>query len=63
MTGEEPFNFFMTLFYPADNLMIMDYNRVLKTLNGYTPQEFIECLEESFDIEPLEDGMTSTVER
>ena len=33
VTGEEPFNFFMTLFYPADNLLILDYNRVLKSLN------------------------------
>ena len=38
VTGEEPFNFFMTLFYPADNLMVLDYNRVLKSLNDLTEQ-------------------------
>ena len=38
VTGEEPFNFFMTLFYPADNLLIQDYNRVLKSLNGFSTQ-------------------------
>ena len=32
VTGEEPFNFFMTILYPADNLFILDYNRVLKSL-------------------------------
>ena len=34
VTGEESFNFFMSICYPADNLLIMDYNRVLKSLNG-----------------------------
>ena len=43
----------MTLFYPANNLMIMDYNRVLKTLNGMSPQEFITKLSENFDINEL----------
>lgn len=33
VTGEEPFNFFMAIHYPESNLKIMDYNRVLKTLN------------------------------
>lgn len=33
VTGDEPYNYFMTLFYPADNLWVLDYNRVLKTLN------------------------------
>ncbi len=36
VTGEESFNFFMALHYPADNLLIMDYNRVVKDLNGMT---------------------------
>lgn len=52
-TGEEPFNFFMTLFYPADNLKILDYNRVLKTLEGYTPETFLEGIAENFNIEKL----------
>jgi len=53
VTGEEPFNFFMTLFYPANNLMIMDYNRVLKTLNGMSSQEFITKLSQNFEINEL----------
>jgi len=36
VTGEEPFNYFMTILYPADNLLILDYNRVVKSLNGLT---------------------------
>lgn len=43
-TGEEPFNYFMTLFYPADNLKILDYNRVLKTLEDHTTESFMEAL-------------------
>ena len=46
MTGEEPFNFFMTLLYPADNLYVMDYNRVFKTLNGMSTTDFIEAIKE-----------------
>ena len=53
----------MTLFYPADNLLILDYNRVLKTLNGYSSAQFMEALEENFTITPLEDGKSSTVEK
>jgi uncharacterized protein (DUF1015 family) len=34
LTGDEPFNFFMSILYPANNLKIMDYNRVIKSLNG-----------------------------
>jgi uncharacterized protein (DUF1015 family) len=61
VTGEEPFNFFMTLFYPADNLMILDYNRVLKSLNEMAPEEFMAALEENFTLRPLADGETSRV--
>lgn len=56
VSGEEPFNFFMTLFYPSDNLLVLDYNRVLKTLNGFSTEEFMNELKVNFDIEPLEDG-------
>lgn len=62
VTGEEPFNFFMTLFYPADNLLIMDYNRVIKDLNGMTKDEFLARLDECFDVRPLADGESSRVE-
>lgn len=59
VTGEEPFNFFMTLFYPADNLMILDYNRVIKSLNEMSTDDFMTALGENFDIRPLADGESS----
>jgi uncharacterized protein (DUF1015 family) len=55
-TGEESFNFFMSLFYPADYLNILDYNRCLKTLEGYSSESFVEKLKENFDIEVLAEG-------
>lgn len=61
VTGEEPFNFFMTLFYPADNLLVLDYNRVLKSLNDMTTEEFMEALSEDFVVEPLPEGDSSKV--
>jgi uncharacterized protein (DUF1015 family) len=42
ITGEEDFNYFLSILYPASNLQIMDYNRVLKSLNGLTQNEFLE---------------------
>jgi len=38
VTGEEPFNYFMSIIYPDSQLKIMDYNRVLKSLNGLTSE-------------------------
>jgi uncharacterized protein (DUF1015 family) len=46
----------MTLFYPADNLQILDYNRILKTLGEHTTESFVEKLKENFDISPLPEG-------
>lgn len=54
MTGEEPFNFFMAIHFPESNLKIMDYNRVLRTLNGMSSEEFLAKVSESYIIsEPL----------
>ncbi|MGN0326462.1 MAG: DUF1015 domain-containing protein [Lachnospiraceae bacterium] len=39
-TGEEEFNYFLSVLFPDDELMIMDYNRVIKDLNGMTAEEF-----------------------
>jgi uncharacterized protein (DUF1015 family) len=50
ITGEEDFNYFMTIVYPSDNLRIMDYNRVLKDTNGLSPAEFITRLEDVFTV-------------
>ena len=60
-TGEEPFNFFMTLLYPADNLLILDYNRVIKSLNDLSPEAFLEALGDNFTVTQLEEGQSSKV--
>lgn len=52
-TGEEEFNYFLSVLFADEQLMIMDYNRVVKDLNGYTPQEFLAMVEERFDIEKV----------
>lgn len=51
-TGEEEFNFFLSVIFPEEELQILDYNRVVKDLNGYTETEFLEKLsEQGFVIE------------
>ena len=45
-TGEEAFNFFLSAIFPEEELRIMDYNRVVKDLNGYTEVEFLEKISE-----------------
>lgn len=49
-TGEEEFNYFLSVLFPHNQLMIMDYNRVVHDLNGLSKEEFIEKLSEKFDI-------------
>ena len=46
----------MTLFYPANNLAIMDYNRLLKSLNGMTSKQFIDKVSVYFDLKELPKG-------
>jgi len=48
--GTEEFNFFLAVLFPAKTLSIMDYNRVVKDLNGNTESEFIEKIKEKFDV-------------
>lgn len=50
-TGLEEYNFFLAVHFPDNQLHIMDYNRVIKDLNGLTSMQFIDKLKESFDIE------------
>ena len=50
-TGNEEFNFFLSVLFPDEQLMIMDYNRVIKDLNGLTNDEFMDKLSTLFDIE------------
>ena len=50
-TGNEEYNYFMAVCFPDSHLTIIDYNRVVKDLNGLTPAELLQKLEENFDIE------------
>jgi len=50
-TGEEEFNYFLSVLFPDESLMIMDYNRVVHDLNGLTEEEFLEAVEEKFLVE------------
>ena len=49
-TGDEEFNYFLSVLFPHDQLMIMPYNRVVKDLNGYTEAEFMAELGKVFDV-------------
>ncbi|MDR2682616.1 MAG: DUF1015 domain-containing protein [Dysgonamonadaceae bacterium] len=49
-TGNEEYNYFMAVAFPAGQLRIMDYNRVVKDLNGLTPAGFLDKLSENFSV-------------
>jgi uncharacterized protein (DUF1015 family) len=50
-TGKEEYNYFMAVCFPASQLTILDYNRVVKDLNGLTSEEFLKKLSEDFEVE------------
>jgi len=52
-TGEEEFNYFLSVLFPDEELYIMDYNRVLKDLNGYSVQAFYEEVAKRFQVEEI----------
>ncbi len=49
--GDEEYNYFMAVCFPASQLTILDYNRVVRDLNGLTSEQFIEALSKDFTIE------------
>ncbi|NLN30498.1 MAG: DUF1015 domain-containing protein [Bacteroidales bacterium] len=49
-TGDEEYNFFLAVHFPADQLRIIDYNRTIKDLNGLSVKEFLVKLENGFEI-------------
>ena len=51
-TGDEPFESFMAVVFPHDQLKIMDYNRIVKDLNGLTSEAFLAKVAEKFTIAP-----------
>lgn len=51
-TGEEEYNFFLTVLFPADQLQILPYNRVVKDLNGMSAAAFLDGLAKKFTVTP-----------
>ena len=49
--GDEEYNYFMAVCFPASQLTILDYNRVVKDLNGLTEEEFLKALSKNFTVE------------
>lgn len=50
-TGKEEYNYFLAVCFPASHLKVIDYNRVLRDLNGLSAAEFIQRLEKNFEVE------------
>ena len=53
-TGEEEFNYFLSVLFPHDELRILDYNRTVKDLNGRSLEEFLEEIGKNFIVEKAE---------
>ena len=51
-TGGEPYNFFLSVVFPAHQMRIMDYNRVIADLNGLSAQAFLQRVGAAFGVEP-----------
>ena len=51
-TGNEEYCYFLAVTFPASQLRIIDYNRVVKDLNGMTTEQFLKALEKNFTVEP-----------
>lgn len=59
-TGEEEYNFFLAVLFPASQLKILDYNRVVKDLNGLTNEEFFNKLNQVASILPVSEQFKPT---
>ena len=55
-TGKEDYNYFLAVAFPAKQLAILPYNRVVKSLNGLSAGEFMDRISEKFTVTPAEDG-------
>lgn len=51
--GDEEYNYFMAVCFPASQLTIIDYNRVVKDLNGLTEEEFLTALQKNFEVQKM----------
>jgi uncharacterized protein (DUF1015 family) len=53
-TGEESYNFFLSVLFPDNQMQILDYNRIVKDLNGVDDKGFLAALAKNFDVTPME---------
>ncbi len=51
--GDEEYNYFMAVAFPASHLKIIDYNRVVRDLNGLSPEEFLARISENFEVKDM----------
>ena len=51
--GKEEYNYFISVIFPDNQLKIIDYNRVIKDLNGHSKEELIALLEETFEVQNM----------
>lgn len=51
--GDEEYNYFLAVAFPASHLKIIDYNRVVRDLNGLTPAEFLDKLAQNFEVKKM----------
>ncbi len=58
-TGDEPWNRFLTVLFPDSQVQILDYNRVVRDLNGLTAEAFLQKLRETFTVTPVERPLRS----
>ena len=61
-TGDEEFNYFLAVYFRSNDLKILDYNRLIKDLNGLSPEELLAKLGESFTVE-AHDGAVRPAKR
>ena len=54
--GTEEFNYFLSVLFPDEELMILDYNRVVKDLNGMSAEEFLHKVEKIFQVTPVSEA-------
>ncbi|MCK5582138.1 MAG: DUF1015 domain-containing protein, partial [Elusimicrobiales bacterium] len=62
-TGTEPYNSYLAVAFPVNEMKIWDYNRVVKDLNGLSSEEFMAKLKESFSVEEFDGRAKPTVNR
>lgn len=62
-TGDEEFNYFLSVIFPSNQLAIMDYNRIVTDLNGLSEDEFLARVREKFEVEEYNTGEPYRPER